>query len=276
VTVIKSRSDWNARPWTDYVPLDWTRVVNFVTHYSGASRTQSVRSIQDYCMDVKGHSDIDYNEIVKDGVVYVGRADHVGGHTFGRNSTSYGICIIGNDGDATDADFQAVRERYDYACGRAGRALGKWGHRTINPGTTDCPGDEIQAWIDRGMPYTLTFPGDWMFAKIGDQGPQVGYLQRRIIRAGGTVGASGDDDQYGKNTAAGLAAVLGYGDGTNYGKQEMDDLDEVLRVLTAKKYAGGGGGGSGAAVSIEVPATTLTIPASTLTVPAHTLTGKIV
>jgi len=150
---LNTREDWNARPPEKVTPLDWSRVTQFVVHISGAVRTQSVRSIQDYCMDNKGHSDIDYNELVRGGDLYVGRGGNVGSHTLEQNSISYGVCIIGMPNDATPDDFNVVRSRYDWACQVAGRQLKKLGHRTAIPNHTDCPGDKVQAWIDAGMPY---------------------------------------------------------------------------------------------------------------------------
>ena len=113
--MLQTRGDWNARPPTAIVRLDWSKVTKFIVHYSGASRDQSVRSIQDYCMDAKGHSDIDYNEIVRGNVLYVGRGNNVGSHTLNNNSTSYGVCMIGVDGNATPDYLNVIRMRYDYA-----------------------------------------------------------------------------------------------------------------------------------------------------------------
>lgn len=155
---LHTRDDWNARPPESVVPLNWSKVTQFVVHISGASRIQSVRSIQNYCMDNKDHSDIDYNELVRGSDLYVGRGSNVGSHTFGQNSISYGICIIGLENDATPDDFNVVRQRYDWACQRAGRVLTKLGHRVALahlPGHTDCPGDKVQTWIDNGMPFML-------------------------------------------------------------------------------------------------------------------------
>jgi len=149
-----NRKGWSARNPTDFVALDWGKVDKFIIHYSGASRDQTVRSIQNYCMDKKGHSDIDYNDLIKGDTVYEGRGEHVGGHTFGLNSTSYGVCVIGQDGDATEEDLACLQERYAYACGKANRKLTIYGHgeapgQKENSGT-DCPGSEIYAWIHDG------------------------------------------------------------------------------------------------------------------------------
>lgn len=149
-----SRAGWNARPPDSATPLNWAKVSLFIVHYSGANRDQSVRSIQDYCMDVKGHSDIDYNRIVRGDYDYMGRGDSVGGHTLNHNSISYGVCVIGQDGDATNADKRTVREIYDQVCARIGRSLVMTDHQsTLGVNYTDCPGSELHSWVAAGMPY---------------------------------------------------------------------------------------------------------------------------
>jgi hypothetical protein len=147
-----SRAGWDARPPDSTNPLNKSNVVNFIVHYSGASREQTVRSIQNFCMDTKGHVDIDYNRIVRGEFDYMGRGWNTGGHTLNNNSTSYGVCIIGVDGDATDADFRTVREIYDQVCAELGRPLTMTDHRTVLPNHTSCPGDEIHNWVAAGMP----------------------------------------------------------------------------------------------------------------------------
>lgn len=149
-----TRAQWDARPPTRVVPLVLKNVINYVVHYSGAVRTQTVRSIQNFCMDDKGHSDIDYNYLVRGRNLYVGRGDNVGSHNLNQNSSSIGVCIIGEDGDATNDDFRTVRELYDQFTVRLNRPLNQYGHReTQRPGYTDCPGNQIQSWVDAGMPY---------------------------------------------------------------------------------------------------------------------------
>lgn len=156
MVLLQTRDDWNARPPESITRLNWSKVDKFIVHYSGASRAQTVRSIQNFCMDNKGHSDIDYNEIVRGNLLYVGRGNNVGSHTLGNNSTSYGVCMIGVDGDATMDDFNVIRSRYDYACAMAGRQLRMLGHNQapgLPAGYTTCPGSELQNWINAGMPY---------------------------------------------------------------------------------------------------------------------------
>lgn len=151
---IVTRAQWNARPPKYTNALNPSEVSLFVVHYSGASRAQTVRSIQDYCMDSKGHSDIDYNAVVKDGKHYIARGWNKGGHTLNNNSRSYGVCVVGQDGDATDADMNAVREIYEQVCAALGRRIVMTTHRgVLGASYTSCPGSELEAWVKDGMPW---------------------------------------------------------------------------------------------------------------------------
>lgn len=153
MTTVIDRAGWNARSPLYTNALEWDEVIYFVVHWSGGPRGQSVRSIQDWCMDGKGHSDIDYNELVRGSTLYVGRGDNKGGHTLNLNSKAYGVAVIGESpGDAMPDDLRVLQERYRYACGRAGRILTIVGHRDApgqNP--TDCPGPDILGWIAAGL-----------------------------------------------------------------------------------------------------------------------------
>lgn len=152
MTNVIERSEWGARSPRYTNALDWNEVIYFVIHYSGGPRDQTVRAIQDWCMDGKGHSDIDYNELIRGNDLYVGRGDNKGGHTLNLNSKSYGVCVIGVDGDATPDDLRVLQERYRYACDRAGRMLTVVGHKEA-PGQdpTSCPGSELLGWIHAGL-----------------------------------------------------------------------------------------------------------------------------
>lgn len=151
---IVTRAEWNARDPKYVNALNPADVSLFIVHYSGASRSQTVRSIQDYCMDNKGHSDIDYNAVVKDGKHYIGRGWNKGGHTLNNNSRSYGVCVVGQDGDATDEDMNVVRNIYEMVCATVGRRITMTTHRgVLGASYTSCPGSELEAWVREGMPY---------------------------------------------------------------------------------------------------------------------------
>lgn len=105
-------------------------------------------------MDTRDWSDIGYNMLVRgsNGTVYEGRGlDVLGAHATDHNTSGIGVCITGDDGRIlTPAVKRAVRELYDQACARAGRRLAMRVHRDV--GQTACPGDDITAWVRKGMP----------------------------------------------------------------------------------------------------------------------------
>lgn len=190
-----SRAGWDARPPDCVDALDKSDVTMFIVHYSGASRDQSVRSIQNFCMDNKGHCDIDYNRIVRGDYDYMGRGWNTGGHTKDHNSVSYGVCMIGFDGDVTDQDKTTIRGIYDEVCAHLGRQLTKTTHRNVlGASYTSCPGDSLDAWVDSGMPY----PSGGDMAGPLDAPTNQEYLIRRVealLLAMDKFGAS-DDPSY--------------------------------------------------------------------------------
>ncbi len=100
-----------------------TVVEHVVVHHSAGSNTnndftQVVRDIYIYHTQVNGWSDIGYNYLVaQDGSIYDGRdpgnlaQDNVlGAHFCGSNSTTMGICLLGNYENAqlTDQNFNSI------------------------------------------------------------------------------------------------------------------------------------------------------------------------
>ncbi|WP_143194230.1 N-acetylmuramoyl-L-alanine amidase [Micromonospora sp. CB01531] len=159
---IISRKQWGARPPRSVQTVAASRRRRFVVHYSAASPDQTPKVIQAYHMDTKKWSDIGYNFLVDDdGRIYEGRGwDVVGAHAAGYNTESIGVCFIGRDrAGVTDAGPKvraAIRWLYDEACRRTGRTLTRNGHRDV--GSTQCPGDELYAWVHAGMPVDDTAP----------------------------------------------------------------------------------------------------------------------
>jgi hypothetical protein len=149
---IITRSDWGARSPRSQATTTWAQRTEFVVHYSEGPTTDTPRQIQDFHMDTRGWSDIGYNFLVDvQGRIYQGRGWlTIGAHATGHNTSAVGVCMIGRDGDATAAAKQAIRWLYDEACRHAGRTLTRRGHRDVNP--TDCPGDQLYAWVRAGMP----------------------------------------------------------------------------------------------------------------------------
>lgn len=149
---IITRAQWGARPPDRVQRITWSARDTYVQHYSGASRDQSVRAIQDYHMDVQGWSDIGYAFLVDwRGQIYEGRGwDVYPAATQDHNWHTFPVCFIGRDGDATPGALTACRWLYDEACARKGGMLFQRGHKDFNP--TDCPGDELYRWVRGGMP----------------------------------------------------------------------------------------------------------------------------
>lgn len=281
-----TRAQWNARP-PDYTnALTLSKVDKFIVHYSGSLRTQTIRSIQDYCMDTKGHSDIDYNALVKDGKHYVGRGWNKGGHTLDNNSTSYGVCVVGQDGDATEADMNCVRDIYEMVCTKLGRRIRMTHHRgVLGASYTSCPGSELEAWVNSGMPYKET-TGESEVLKatrgMGQNGQpphdNVLNLQRQMTYLiEGTPYADrlsehplAIDGNYGGGTAYWVSVLLTGGEGNEVNGDWFSRLgvmvsDKRTMMALAAHMSSPHGGELPHSVQLNIPS--YTVPAQTLTVP---------
>jgi len=148
------RAEWNARAPKNRSTTSPGNRVYYIVHHSGGPVTQTVRAIQDWCMDGRGFSDIDYNFLVRGstGEIYEGRGwDVIGAHTANYNTNGAGVCIIGTD-TASDAAKASVRWLYEQYNKRCGKTLKIRGHRDLATTGTDCPGDRVYAWVHAGMP----------------------------------------------------------------------------------------------------------------------------
>lgn len=150
---IIGRAEWGARKPKSVTTVDPGQRQFFVIHHSGASAGQTVRAIQDHCMDVRGFNDIDYNYLIRSGTgeVYEGRGwNVVGSHTVGYNTSGLGVCVIGNNPFVDDKTAGALAWLYGLAVGRFG-TLKVRGHGELT-GATECPGARLRAFIAAGMP----------------------------------------------------------------------------------------------------------------------------
>lgn len=245
---ITTRAEWGARsPTSAPQYTTWARRDTFTVHYTGGGTGQSVRSIQDWCIQ-KGHSDIDYNALVRDdGTIYEGRTGLwlvIGSHSLNHNTHSLGVCWIGTNSLPSPAALAAIRWLYDEACRRRAAA----GHgplaRVVHKDqvtSTSCPGTVLTAWVRAGMQTPAAPVGGIanMFCMQDDagpfpsKGPAVAAMQRMVQLAGGDLGPAGVDGDYGPATARALASVIG-GEGTVYG-----DAEYVL--LHSKVFRGSAG-----------------------------------
>ncbi|GAA4082788.1 peptidoglycan recognition protein family protein [Actinomadura miaoliensis] len=185
---IISRKEWGARTPRSRPTTTWSRRTEFVVHYSEGPTTQTPRQIQDFHLDSNGWADIGYNFLVDTrGRVYEGRGWLVvGAHATGHNTSGIGVCMIGRDGDATDAAKKAIRWLYDEACRRKGAKLAKRGHRDVT--ATSCPGKQLYEWVQAGMPVSGG-GSDWMedavkklpILRKGDKGEHVETLRGLLL-----------------------------------------------------------------------------------------------
>lgn len=232
------RSEWNARPPKNRTTTSPGNRVYYVVHHSGASVTQTVRAIQDWCMDGRGFSDIDYNHLVRGstGEIYEGRGwDVVGAHTTNFNTSGVGVCIIGND-QASDAAKASVRWLYEQYNQRCGRTLKIRGHRELATTGTDCPGDHVFAWVHAGMPApaeeddmpTADEIADALITKLStDEGRQAVALGLHTgMSQAATAAVSATNTQMGRQLRDYFRAVVG-------GPTE-DDIAEAKTAILAE------------------------------------------
>lgn len=198
-----SRAGWGARPprsGIESVPM--RERTEFIVHHSQGPADQSVRAIQDWCMDGRGYLDIDYNWLVRGttGQIYTGRGWlAVGAHTLGHNTQGLGVCVIGYD-ELSAAAKESLRWLYAEAVRFAGHSLEVKGHRDLAP--TDCPGDVIYAWVHAGNVQRSAVAGHdfrtlWLASPL-QHGEDVRLVQLK-------VGAAADGI-YGPLTAAKVRA----------------------------------------------------------------------
>jgi N-acetylmuramoyl-L-alanine amidase len=106
---IHPRSAWNARPHVGTPSINSDVRLAIIhhsgegsNHYSAADVPAIIRGMQNYHLDAQHWNDIAYNFIVdRFGRIWEGRAGGVdkgviGGHTYGCNSGTIGVCYIGN------------------------------------------------------------------------------------------------------------------------------------------------------------------------------------
>ena len=152
---IITRAEWGARPPKYRYNLSTPTPRLWLHHAAGAilpgddsvsdADLRRIRSIQNYHMDKRGWSDIAYNFLVDpDGNIFEGRgADIKGGHTYGENSVSHGICVMGNydnqlvDSDLPDRLVEFVRFGYQQSWWPLGFT---GGHKDAPEAETSCPG----------------------------------------------------------------------------------------------------------------------------------------
>lgn len=214
---IVTRAQWGARPPRRRLTMALPSRELWLHHTAGTERGISgMRRIQNQHMDVKGWDDIAYSVVIDpaDLTVYEGRGPGViGGHTFGHNSISHAICVMG-DYDVLRPSDLLIAKIAEVV--KHGNSQGWWpaalsgGHRDVR--ATQCPGNHLYPQIARinmlahasGGP---TMPTPDEFVEITKQ------VQTSLVRLGYDIGdfgpnKDGVDGDWGQVTSAVLSRAF--------------------------------------------------------------------
>lgn len=188
-----TRSAWNARPPKNRTPLNKSAQKGTALHYSAANTDEQaehancfarVRAIQNFHMDVRGWADIAYSYLCcKHGYTFEGRG--LGIRTAGQGTNSgndayHAVCFLGDDtaqrDDVTDAGRRALKDTIAMCNGWTTHADTVRPHSWFHP--TGCPGDELRAWLSKGMPLPTEeeLTGDdrkWIVSELDKIGRRV-------------------------------------------------------------------------------------------------------
>lgn len=199
---IVTRAGWGARPPRRTIAIDTPSPELWLHHSAGSEvGAAGIRAIQNFHMDIKGWSDIAYSFLIDptDGAIYEGRGAGIrGGHTFGHNTVSHGLCVLGNF-EANPLPAGVVPAVA--ALVRHGHGRGWWpaqlsgGHRDVR--ATACPGQNLYTQISEiNRLAILDEMEDPMSLKPGDVGEAVRKLQSALLnwnaQALPRFGADGD------------------------------------------------------------------------------------
>ncbi|MGK5533964.1 FG-GAP-like repeat-containing protein [Streptomyces sp. URMC 129] len=185
---IVPRSGWGADESTVEEPAGYVERIDvaFVHHttddnaYSCADAPAIIRAIMQYHVQSLGWNDIGYNFLVdKCGTVYEGRGGGTdlpvtGAHTYGFNSYSTGIAVIGNF--ATDGT--PTRTITDAVARVAGWKLGQYGVSPTGSVTLTARGDTgvwhegeqatLRTVSGHRDAFATECPGDTLYARLGE------------------------------------------------------------------------------------------------------------
>lgn len=161
---IRPRAFWLARKAKAVTEMTRPIGVVYIHHTAGAAppnlpqskvrieqqgEGSVLRATQNYHMDTLGWSDIAYNILIApSGRAYKGRGWYrVGAHNDGENSSSYGICVMGNFDAvaATDRIVDGIVRviKRGQARGHLTKTVFVKGHRDSD--ATSCPGKNLYA-----------------------------------------------------------------------------------------------------------------------------------
>lgn len=157
-----SRSEWQARPAKTVTPFI-TKPSGCALHWEGPRMgafghdqcAGKVRGIQRFHLDSRGWADIAYNFLVcPHGYVFTGRGLFARSAAQGSNDGNakyLAICYLGGQGDPFTAEGRVgFADAIGYCRKAGGAGFQVLPHRAFR--STECPGNDIVAWINAGMP----------------------------------------------------------------------------------------------------------------------------
>lgn len=159
---IVTRAEWGAKaptaaPIPMRLPVRALYLHHSVTPVSNDAAADT-RQIQRVAFG-RGFKDISYSWLVHPtGAVLEGRAFAVGAHTEGRNSSSFGVCLIGDYSRRVvlESQVSAVRELVAWLIARRALHQGLYptaGHRGVS--NTACPGEyAMRRLMEMRLPWT--------------------------------------------------------------------------------------------------------------------------
>lgn len=204
---IVSRADWGARAPRSTVAIGTPSPELWLHHSAGSeSGGAGVRAIQNFHMDTRGWTDIAYSFLVdRDALtVYEGRGAGIrGGHTFGHNTISHGLCVMGNF-EVSSPSNALVARIADLV--RHGHGRGWWpaqlsgGHRDVR--ATACPGHNLYGEITEiNRLAIIDDMEDPMSVRPGDTGEAVRKFQTALLNwSAQALPRFGADGDYGAET----------------------------------------------------------------------------
>lgn len=163
---ILTRSEWGAKPPRGTLTKMKLPVARVYLHHSVSPVTSDPRADMQTLQQIgfnRGFDDISYSYAFHpDGTILEGRGTYIGAHTEGRNSSSFGFCLIGDYSNRVVSTEQVAAIRWTVAQMVSAGHLesGTYptaGHRELKP--TACPGDwAMQRLADMRVPWTEEAP----------------------------------------------------------------------------------------------------------------------
>ena len=212
-----TRADWNARPpLRSRTVVPWAKRLGVSWHWIGPGRGPSASGPHSACLaqvrewqrqhQANTWKDIGYNALVcQHGRAIEGRGlTYSGSHSPGVNTSHVGIqFMVGSDTPGGLSPVMIARaQRLRADIGNLGKNIHRdWGHRDDKVASTECPGDEIEAWVHSGGPTANPGPRDAM--RLGDRGADVEALQKALNAAGAKLTVDGS---FGPATEAAVRA----------------------------------------------------------------------